>query len=350
MTAAAGFAGVDGCPAGWIAVLRGAGRPPECAIFAAFADILDVARIIAVDMPIGLPERTGHGGRGPENAVRPHLGARQSSVFSVPSRAAVMTPDYRAACAAALETSDPPRRVSKQCFNLFPKIREIDAIMTCDLESRVYEVHPELAFWRLNGGQPMALPKKVKSRPNPAGLDERRALLCRYGYDADFLATPPTGAGADDLLDAAVNALIAERIATGAATAVSRRLPARRQRVADGDLGLSHSGPVKPATAVWQNLSVVFARFMRAIHWPCGRRKRMRFQTNALTRTNCQWATRINRVATPRGRRLGSPLPLVGRGQGWGSRQHNPIQPEKRWTAWMNRVVTLDVVATQRNL
>ncbi|MCC2114005.1 MAG: DUF429 domain-containing protein, partial [Hyphomicrobiales bacterium] len=110
-----------------------------------------------------------------------------------------------------------PRKVSKQCFNLFPKIREVDAVMTPAQESRIYEVHPELAFWRLNGGAPMALPKKVKSRPNPDGLAERRALLCHNGYEAAFLENPPKGAGADDLLDAAVNAVIAERIAAGLA-------------------------------------------------------------------------------------------------------------------------------------
>jgi len=34
-----------------------------------------------------------------------------------------------AACAAALATSDPPRKVSKQCFHIFPRIREIDALL-----------------------------------------------------------------------------------------------------------------------------------------------------------------------------------------------------------------------------
>src|SRR5262249_56201559 len=45
--------------------------------------------VIAVDIPIGLPEQAGHGGRTADNMVRPFLGARKSSVFSVPSRRAV---------------------------------------------------------------------------------------------------------------------------------------------------------------------------------------------------------------------------------------------------------------------
>ncbi|MBO6756754.1 MAG: DUF429 domain-containing protein [Roseibium sp.] len=216
-------AGVDGCKAGWIAVLRRISAPGSETVhlFPAFSDLIDHTphlAIIAVDMPIGLPDRVGFGGRGPEQAARKYLGQRQSSVFSVPSRAAVYAEDYGAACRIALETSDPPRKVSKQCFHLFPKIREIDTLMTPDLEDRIHEVHPELAFWRLNGGREMQLPKKVKSRANPAGLAERRALLAGCGISEAFLTqTPPKGAGADDLLDAAVNALIAERILSGAA-------------------------------------------------------------------------------------------------------------------------------------
>ncbi|MCB1486017.1 MAG: DUF429 domain-containing protein [Bauldia sp.] len=216
-------AGVDGCPMGWAVVFRrpDGSQEPVFAVVETFAAILDHPlrpEIIAVDMPIGLPERIGRSGRGPEQAVRPHLGERQSSVFAVPSRAAVMEADYRRSCAVAQATSDPPKKVSKQCFNLFPKIREIDALMTRALEARVYECHPELGFWRLNGERAMRLPKKAKSRVNPAGLDERRDLLVRHGYDPAFLTAPlPRGVGADDRLDAAVLALIAAWIAAGEA-------------------------------------------------------------------------------------------------------------------------------------
>lgn len=116
----------------------------------------------AVDMPIGLPERVGIGGRAAEQAVRPGLGPRQSSVFSVPSRKAVYAEDYQEACRRALETSDPPRKVSRQTFHLFPKIREVDGFLLADAgwRERLVECHPEVAFRVLNGGVPMALPKK----------------------------------------------------------------------------------------------------------------------------------------------------------------------------------------------
>ncbi|WP_428521765.1 DUF429 domain-containing protein [Roseibium sp.] len=211
-------AGVDGCRAGWIAVFRNMSDPKDLKLqlFEHFADLLSFQpelTIIAVDMPIGLPDHLGPDGRGAEKAARKHLGMRQSSVFSVPSRSAVYEEDYRASCETSLKTSSPPRKVSKQCFYLFPKIREIDGLMTPALEERIYEVHPELAFWRLNEEAEMPLPKKVKSRANPEGLDLRRELLVSKGLPKDFLdQKPPKGCGRDDLLDAAANSLIAERI------------------------------------------------------------------------------------------------------------------------------------------
>ena len=53
-----------------------------------FAEILNAPEcppVIAVDMPIGLPDRIDGPGRPAEQAVRPLLGQRQSSVFSIPS-------------------------------------------------------------------------------------------------------------------------------------------------------------------------------------------------------------------------------------------------------------------------
>src|SRR5262249_27859793 len=144
-----------------------------------FADVLaapERPEIVAVDMPIGLPERTGLGGRAAENCVRPLLGARQSSVFSVPARGAIYATEYGEACNIALASSEPPRMVSKQLFNIAPKIREVDEALrgTPDAASRVFEVHPEVAFWRLNGERALTEPKKIKSRCYEPGLALRR--------------------------------------------------------------------------------------------------------------------------------------------------------------------------------
>ncbi|MFC3640309.1 DUF429 domain-containing protein [Aquibium oceanicum] len=226
---------MDGCKAGWIAVVSRPGRPLESRIFARFSDLVDSlssSAIIAVDMPIGLPDRVGHGGRGPERLVRERLGERQSSVFSIPSRAAVHAETaeftdleawydaHRRASVVARATSDPPRAISIQAFGIFSKIREIDTLLRerPEIAERVIESHPEAAFWRLNGEKEMAEPKKVRNRIHKAGMTERRDLLSACGIPYDFLdATPPRGCGEDDFLDAAAVLLVAARRARGEA-------------------------------------------------------------------------------------------------------------------------------------
>jgi predicted RNase H-like nuclease len=202
---------------------------------ATFADVLalDPAPVmIAIDVPIGLPDRAGPGGRIADVEARTVLGGRQSAVFSVPARAAVMETDYRRSCEIAAANSTPPRMVSKQAFNIFPKIREVDALMTPEVQNRVKEVHPEVAFVALNGWQALDLPKKVKSSPNPAGLALRRELLMTAGYRQELLLFPMKRkhAGPDDLLDAAVNSWAAARIVRGEA----RRFPPDPERDAKG--------------------------------------------------------------------------------------------------------------------
>jgi predicted RNase H-like nuclease len=217
------LAGVDGCRAGWIvATADHVLATVAIRIAATFAEVVGLSDIIAVDMPIGLPDRIEPGGRGPERAVRPLLGERQSSVFSVPSRAAIFATDYRESCRIALETSDPPRKVSKQLFHIAPKIREVDTVLRADpaVAARVFEAHPEVAFWRLNGGEPLCEPKKVKGKPYPPGLALRRDLLVGAGLPAGSVqAAPPKGAAPDDLLDALANLTVAARIARGQARA-----------------------------------------------------------------------------------------------------------------------------------
>jgi predicted RNase H-like nuclease len=215
-------AGLDGCPGGWlVAFARRTGSEVRLRIVPRFAEVVaaaESAAVIAIDIPIGLPERAGRGGRAPERLVRPCLGERLSSVFYVPSRAALAASDYREACGIALATSDPPRKISKQLFMITPKIREVDALLRADPEAadRVFEVHPEFAFWRLNAQRPLEEPKKLRGRCHGPGLAMRRRLLVHAGFPAAVVhAKPPKGAGEDDLLDALACAAIAQRIAAG---------------------------------------------------------------------------------------------------------------------------------------
>ena len=229
------IAGVDGCRAGWIAAFMEVGVPDSlvmrvAATFAVIVDAPEAPALVAVDMPIGLPETIEGSGRGPEQLVRPLLGARQSSVFAIPARAAVYASQARAgslaghlaghrlASEAALATSTPPRKVSIQAFGIFPKIREIDALLRtrADLAARVREIHPEVAFWAMNGRRPLTFPKKVRGEPAAPGLAERARLLALNGIPTRVLAgPPPKGAGADDRLDALAALVVAREIAAG---------------------------------------------------------------------------------------------------------------------------------------
>ena len=174
------LAGVDGCRAGWIAAfVRPQGGEVRLRVVPRFAEVTaapEAPAIIGIDIPIGLPEQAGRGGRTADTAVRSLLGARKSSVFSVPSRRAVFAEvgpfdgqqsrcaAHQRVCVIARETSVPPRSITIFAFGIFSKIRDVDAVLQSDraLNGRVHETHPELAFWRLNAERPLASAKKTK--------------------------------------------------------------------------------------------------------------------------------------------------------------------------------------------
>ena len=194
-----------------------------------FDDVLNhpgAPSVIAVDIPIGFPERVTGAGRECDCSVRKLLGKRGSSVFAPPARAVLSETDYRRACAAALATSDPPRKISKQMFHLFAKIREADAAMTP--QTCVFECHPEAAFWAMNDRTPLAEPKKLRNRLHSAGLEKRQALLIRHGFSEFFLREarfPRSQAGTDDVLDACACSWTAARIFRGEAISFPAQFP-----------------------------------------------------------------------------------------------------------------------------
>jgi predicted RNase H-like nuclease len=219
------IAGVDGCRGGkWIAVTtiaEGFGSAEVKVFKSVDALISELAprSIIAIDIPIGLPERAINGGREPDWAARAFLGPRRTSVFPVPSRHAVYRQDYAQLCAIAHATSDPPKAASIQLFQILPRIWEVDMILRQDpaLCERVFEVHPEVSFQVMNNNDPLP-PKKVKGRISLPGMDLRKKLLAKVGFSPSFLSqNPPSGAAFDDFYDACACAWSAKRILLGKA-------------------------------------------------------------------------------------------------------------------------------------
>ena len=228
------LAGIDGCSGGWVVALA----DEDFTSFAlrqigSISDLFsdgNAPTVVAVDMPIGLPERTGPKGRTPERLVRPMLGERQSSVFSIPSRSAVYAgvdpgePDerkrYVRACEIARATSAECRAVAKQGFHIFPKIVQIDQFLLRhpELVHRVFEVHPEVAFCQMNDLKPVLEPKKVRGMVWLPGIKLRGLLLAKAGIPPGVIEGPlPKAVGRDDWLDALAALVVARRIGSGEA-------------------------------------------------------------------------------------------------------------------------------------
>lgn len=236
------IAGVDGCPGQWmVAFIRARGKLIRLRVITRFSDILSAPErpeIVVVDIPIGLPDFSPTGGRLAEAEVRSLLTIRRSSVFRVPSRHAIYETSntskrlsdvarYKKACATARKHSEDKKAFALQAFYLCPKIVEVDKLLRKHrrLRKKVYECHPELAFWRLNGERPVRFSKKHRK-----GILLRRKLLIGAGIPVTALKTPPKGAKVDDMLDALACALIARRIRAGKA----RSFPSRPPRDAYG--------------------------------------------------------------------------------------------------------------------
>jgi predicted RNase H-like nuclease len=184
-------------------------------------DLLDgpeAPACIGIDVPIGLPDRVSGGGRSADRAARALLGAGRSSVFPVPPRPAVYAASYDAAKALSRAGSAPPFAPSIQCWNILRYVREVDDLLRGrpDLAARLHEVHPEVAFFRLNGDRRLSAGKKGPARAE--GLAERRALLIAAGLPAALVGSRPSpGVGADDHLDAMAALVVARDIVAGRA-------------------------------------------------------------------------------------------------------------------------------------
>jgi len=190
--------GVDAARGGWIAVALDNGRFADAALERRFPAVLERfpdAVVIGVDVPIGLPAVGSR--RRADVEARSVVGGRRASVFFTPPREALESATYKEARALAPGTS-------AQGWALRASILDVDRVR----DERVREVHPEVSFAVL-AGRPLAAAKRTWN-----GQRERLQLLAGAGIelpdalDAGLVA-------ADDVLDAAVAAWTAGRVARG---------------------------------------------------------------------------------------------------------------------------------------
>ncbi|PSP77341.1 DUF429 domain-containing protein [Halobacteriales archaeon QS_1_68_20] len=213
------YVGVDWAGGTWVVVAAtdgGATVTTQPSMLAVWYEHHDAAAIL-VDVPIGLPE---DGPRECDVAAREILGARGSTVFSVPARAAVVAGDYE----RAVEANEVAGcgGLGSQSWGLVPRISEVDVFLRTVDEARavVYESHPEVCFATLAGEQ---LPKKdtdvgferrldVLADVDPAvGRDVREFTDRRRDGNAEWHHRIRAGR-LDDVLDAAVLAVTGKRI------------------------------------------------------------------------------------------------------------------------------------------
>jgi len=176
--------------------------------------------VVAVDIPIGLPDT---GGRRADAEARRALVGKASSVFSTPVRAAVEAATYEEARAANLAATGGRSSVSAQAYALSEKVLQVDAWVRGRPGARVIEVHPELSFARMTG-TPVLERKK-----DAAGIRARREALAAHGIVAPAWFRG-AGFGEDDLLDACAVAWTAVRHALG----VSESFPEVPEVFSDG--------------------------------------------------------------------------------------------------------------------
>jgi predicted RNase H-like nuclease len=202
--------GIDGCRSGWIAVVIGHAGGVSAHHLYVIDDLVAVApdaKVIGIDIPIGLPEA---GRRQSDLAARDFLGRRRNSLFHTPVRAALEAATHAEATAASRRVTG--AGISQQSYALRRKIIEVERWLP-SAPCPVFEVHPEVSFAVLLGA-PAAAPKKTW-----AGMRQRFRGLAAAGIDLEALdvGTAAVAAATDDMLDAAVVAWTAGRVAAGTA-------------------------------------------------------------------------------------------------------------------------------------
>jgi predicted RNase H-like nuclease len=201
--------GVDACQRGWIAiavedVVTGAYFAEDIETLLARVQADGPVAVVAIDMPIGLPDR---GYRRADVMARAAIGPLWPSVFMTPVRQALLADDHAAASALNRELAG--HGISVQAFRLKPKLLQVER-WARHTTVRVVETHPELCFARLAGTPLMA------RKSSWAGAERRRSLLAGAGISlTGDIGDAGAHGGVDDVLDAGAAAWAARQVVRG---------------------------------------------------------------------------------------------------------------------------------------
>ena len=154
--------GIDGCKAGWISSKMEEDHSLSFHIIENLEDdYLKQSNLsyIGIDIPLELALT---GKRLAEIEARSLLKKRACTIFSPPTLNALRAKDYIDAC--EINFKECGKRISKQSWNLFPKIKEAQKFSKNNLISKlsVFEIHPELSFMAMNDMNLIEASKKTE--------------------------------------------------------------------------------------------------------------------------------------------------------------------------------------------
>lgn len=201
------YVGIDGCPAGWIAVFINEYGVTNVTVKEKLTGF-DFNRsnpkdIILIDMPIGLKKR-------PDGALRNAMKGNKNSVFSLPENLPPTEEEYD-----RIKDTITMSEQTKAIMHKIYEVKEFAAGNNPDV-FHFWESHPEFCFELLNNS------KKIFPKKTGAGQAERLLILKEYlgvaGIEKLLREASKQEKDAffkfDDLLDAACLAVMAKIIGT----------------------------------------------------------------------------------------------------------------------------------------
>ena len=196
------LAGVDGCKSGWVVASETRSGQLAVEVVSCFSEVLDRGyQLLVVDVPMGLLE---HGTRLADQEARGLLKQRACCVFTAPLRPMLDCVDYLEARQLRLQIEG--KSLTRQAWEIMPKIKEVDAILTPQAQSRVREGHPEVSFAYMNGGKALS-----NSKHTANGRRDRISLLIvRFPHVVSLVQTHSRVA--EDVIDACAMLWSAHRI------------------------------------------------------------------------------------------------------------------------------------------
>jgi len=202
------IAGIDGCKGGWFVTKSESWPCREAPLLAICANIVSAlefvgdSRMVVIDIPIGIP--SGAKVRDCDLEAREMLDQGSTRVFMAPPRetlTAKTADEFQ-----ELHLLHRGKKAGYPVWGFLSKLKEVDRVITADLQTRIREFHPELAWGRAAG-------KLLESKHDTTGLSQRLEILrssaCGLEDVLGWKKKVGKAAAIDDFLDALIGLSVA---------------------------------------------------------------------------------------------------------------------------------------------